>query len=118
MNLTLYWRASAVVPARYKVITALLGKQFNPKTYNPLWAQDDSEPANWTLPTTRWVPGQLVVDRHTLTIDAAAPPGGYQLLAGMYGLTDGVRLRAYSASGENLGDIVTLQLFDIGQASP
>jgi hypothetical protein len=116
-NLTLYWRASAVVPARYKVITALLGEQFNPKIDNPLWAQDDSEPAHWTQPTTRWVPGQLVVDRHVLTIDAAAPPGRYQLLAGMYGLADGVRLRAYSTTGENLGDIVTLQNFDIDQAS-
>jgi len=62
VNLTLYWRASAAVPVHYKVLAALMGEQFNPKTNNPLWAQVDSEPANWTLPTTRWAPGQLVVD--------------------------------------------------------
>jgi 4-amino-4-deoxy-L-arabinose transferase-like glycosyltransferase len=113
VNLTLYWRANAVVPVHYKVLAALMGQQFNPQTNNPLWAQIDSEPVNWTLPTSRWSPGQLVVDRRALAIDAAAPPGAYQLLVVMYGLTDGTRLQAYSAKGEALGDMVVLQSFEV-----
>jgi len=49
-----------------------------------IWAQADSQPANGTLPTTAWQPGQVVRDHHALTIPIGTPPGEYAIQVVMY----------------------------------
>jgi hypothetical protein len=110
---TLYWRTQTALTERYKVNVHLLGDQFNPATGNTLWAQHDGEPLDWTLPTTRWLPGTIITDPYRLMIDANAPPGTYKLELVMYGLVDGVRLPVYDANGDVLGDIAVLQAFQV-----
>jgi hypothetical protein len=48
-------------------------------------AQHDGQPS-WEvpLPTSTWQPGEMLQDRHLLTLPADLPPGEYQLRAGVY----------------------------------
>lgn len=47
-------------------------------------AQHDGPPNMGTVPTQRWLPGQLVQDLHLLTLPPDLPPGDYDLWAGLY----------------------------------
>src|SRR5206468_1963130 len=53
-------------------------------------AQHDGQPVDGTVPTSRWQPGDIVLDRHVVN-----PPVGARgrLYAGMYDPTNGKRLR-------------------------
>ena len=48
------------------------------------------------------------VDEHRLEIAADAPPGDYQLLAGLYQLETGERLPVLGADGRPMSDAVML----------
>ncbi len=78
---------------RYKVFTHLIGTVWNADQGNFLWGQQDNEPQADQLPTTRWAPGEVIVDRYRVKVDPKAPAGVYQVEVGMYGLMDGARLR-------------------------
>ena len=60
-------------------------------------AQSDGIPANWTRPTTGWLPGEYVTDARVLTLPADAPAGEYSLFAGLY-VPGGERLTAPDGS--------------------
>ena len=49
-------------------------------------AQHDGDPGGGYTPTTRWMQGELVPDRHRLALPEGLPPGSYALRAGMYAL--------------------------------
>jgi hypothetical protein len=57
----------------------------------------DGRPANWTLPTTCWRPGQVVHDPHVITVDPNARPGEYQVLIGLYDEATGERAFVHTA---------------------
>ena len=82
----LVWQSEGVVEERYTVFVHL---------YNPdgaIRAQQDRAPVEGTYPTDLWTPGEVVVDRYTLALDADAPPGAYTLGVGLYLQEGGVRL--------------------------
>jgi hypothetical protein len=86
VDVELVWRAKAAVPSRYKVTVQVEGSEGQPL------AQSDSEPADWTRPTTSWLPGEVVRDRHHLEIPADVAPGSYRVVAAMYDPQTGDRL--------------------------
>lgn len=92
-NLTvdLYWQAQTAMDYPYTVFAHLLGP-YNPATGGPLWAQHDSQPLDGGHPTTRWLPGQTVIDQRVLEIGAGTPPGTYQIEVGLYNAVTGERL--------------------------
>ena len=47
-------------------------------------AQVDSDPILSYSPTTRWEPGEVVVDPQELPLDPSTPPGTYRLVVGLY----------------------------------
>jgi len=57
----------------------------------------DGRPANWTLPTTCWLPGQVIHDPHTFTVAADARPGEYVVLIGLYDEFTGERAFVHTA---------------------
>lgn len=57
----------------------------------------DGRPANWTLPTTCWLPGQVVYDPHPFTVDPQARPGEYWVLIGLYDEHTGERAHVHTA---------------------
>ena len=106
--LDLHWRTERKVERDLTVFTHLLSQAYNPRTQGPVWGQHDSAPADGGYPTTQWLTGQVIVDRHIIPIDAGAPPGVYQIEVGMYTWEDGQRLPVRSADGQDLGDRVLL----------
>ncbi len=89
--LDLHWQAQRSLEADYTVFAHLIGP-FNPATGGPLWAQHDSRPLDGGHPTTRWQPGQTVIDRRVLDIPASAPAGTYQIEVGLYDANTGARV--------------------------
>ena len=108
IHLTLYYQALEEMDRDYTVFTQILGPD-NPATGGPLWGQSDSEPCQRAYPTSAWTTGEIVQDQFAIPLAADAPPGEYQLQAGLYLLETMTRLPASSAGGERLpGDAVLL----------
>lgn len=112
LEVTLYWQTETPLEARYKVFVHLVGETYNATTDNFLWGQQDNEPVENRLPTTRWAPDVLVTDPHTLSVAEDAPPGLYTLQVGLYGLTDGVRLPIF-VEGQAEGDSIPLTEIEV-----
>ncbi|HLH28075.1 MAG TPA: hypothetical protein VKW77_04120, partial [Acidimicrobiales bacterium] len=74
LSLTLYWRDRRPVADSYKVFTHLVGPD------GKIYGQNDSVPLSGRAPTTGWQPGEVLVDRYTLTVQPGAPPGQYKLV--------------------------------------
>jgi len=106
--LDLYWRASAPEPRDLVVFCHLLGEAWNPATQGPVWAGHDARPADGGLPVALWPAGEMVVDRHLLRIDPAAPEGLYHIEVGIYTAADGTRLSVSGAGAD--GDHVLLPI--------
>lgn len=100
VELTLFWRARQKIDHRYTVFTQLVGQAYNPATNGPLWAQHDTEPLDGGWPTTQWLPGELMADKHAWQIPENAPAGDYQLWAGLYDLQTGQRLPITNESNQ------------------
>ena len=93
LDLTLYWQAGAQAgqgPA-YTVFTHLLGAD------HVIYAQHDSPPAGGARPTTGWLAGEVVTDRHALTLKPDTPAGEYVLEIGLY---DPMTERRLSSGGD------------------
>lgn len=90
--LDLFWRTATPIDRRLTVFAHLLGTTYNPATGGPVWAGHDSEPLMGAIPTTQWPADTVIVDRHPLTLDTAAPAGEYQIELGLYDTATGERL--------------------------
>jgi len=108
LRVKLYWQAPVKLKERYTVFVQLVGMQYNPKTNGPLWAGHDSEPLDGGYPTTQWFVDVPIADTHLLAIPSDAPPGDYELWAGMYTQPDIKRLPVYDRQGNLVGDHVVL----------
>jgi len=95
----LYWRAEAAVAQPYSVFVHLLGQTYNSDLGNFLWGQHDGPPAGGLRPIPGWQPGETIEDNHCFAVDAAAPPGSYQIEVGLYDPATGERL-AVTGGGE------------------
>ena len=52
----------------------------------------EAQPLDGRYPTQNWAAGELVRDRHTLSLPADLPPGAYRLIVGLYRAADRTRL--------------------------
>ena len=75
----LYWLALAAPAGDYHVFLHLVAEDGATRV-----AQTDAAPVLGFSPTSRWEPGEVIVDEQVLHVDAGALPGHYLLLAGMY----------------------------------
>jgi hypothetical protein len=83
MRLKVYWRALDRMAYIYTGFAHLIGS-VNPAAGNPLWGQDDHELGRGLYRTLIWQPGEVVVEEYIIPIEAGAPDGSYQLVAGAY----------------------------------
>lgn len=103
IKLTMYWRAQAA-PARDYVIFAHI---MEPQTLAK-WSGWEEQPAP---PTSSWKPGQIVSATYPLMLDTAAPPGVYEIEAGVYYFTvdsNIERLKVLARDGRQQQDFVLL----------
>ncbi|HOQ97756.1 MAG TPA: glycosyltransferase family 39 protein [Anaerolineae bacterium] len=102
----LYWRALVTPSASYHVFVHLLDSS------GDLITQSDGIPGNGRYPTSLWGNGEIIEDRHDLTVSDAAALRTGQLLVGMYEYPSGQRL---PATGEQTQDNA-IRLSPLGQA--
>jgi hypothetical protein len=101
VTVTLYWQSLAPFASNYQVFTHLYDGE--------LRAQDDSAPECNINPTTRWEPGQIIVDPHQIYLPPEMPVGEIPLLVGMYDLLTKDRL---AVPGE-LSNAIKLTAVDV-----
>ena len=85
LSLRLAWRAERETPTSYRVFVHLVDQT------GQIVAQSDGEPAGWSRPTTGWLPGEIILDEHTLDL-GNAPAGAYELRIGLYDPLGGGRV--------------------------
>lgn len=106
-DLELVWQALDAPTADYTVFVQVL----NPDGTCCAW-QQDTMPQGGAYPTSRWRPGEYVVDRYTITLPDDLPPGEYPLQVGLYLAETGVRL-AVELSGAANQDALILTTFQV-----
>ncbi|NLE75486.1 MAG: hypothetical protein GX605_01880 [Chloroflexi bacterium] len=79
LPLTLWWLARAGFANDLVAYVHLTAPEGGP----PL-SQSDQQPDGGFTPTTRWVAGEIIPDRHSLPVPADLPAGRYALYAGLY----------------------------------
>jgi len=57
-----------------------------------LVASHDGQPVYGYLPTTRWPAGELIPDRHDISLPKDLPAGDYTLATGLYDAASGARM--------------------------
>ncbi|MCA9916921.1 MAG: hypothetical protein KC445_03170 [Anaerolineales bacterium] len=106
LTLTLYWQATDSVEFSYTVFNHLVAPD------GTLVAQQDGLPVQGQLPTTCWLPDELILDLHTLALPADLPNGRYTLMTGLYDSISGQRLPLQDGTGADaivLGSIAIEQ---------
>lgn len=106
LQLTLFWEALEIPPARYKVFVQVLDAQ------DHIVGQHDSEPGGGLHLTINWKPGEQITDNYGVLIKADTPPGRYRLVVGMYDLFTNERLPVFE-HGEPRGDAVLLTSIEV-----
>ncbi len=111
-TIQLHWQAIAPIDRDYTVFVHLVAPD------DTIVAQDDAPPGDPLCPSSIWLPGEVVLDPHSLSLPADLPPGTYRLLVGLYLQPGNERLPAVDANGTLLGDAVLLTTLSIGLESP
>ena len=83
----LLWQAASSPGEPLVVIVQLLGSG------DRLAANLEEQPIRGLYPTDRWAAGELIRDRHTLSLPPDLPPGDYRLIVGVYRAADRGRLK-------------------------
>jgi len=96
-ELTLYWRALDQMDTSYAVFVHILDER------GEIVAQRDVAPADGSRPTTGWLSGEVVADRHLFPAGKLAP-GRYRIAVGMYHPATLQRLEMRTATGERVPD--------------
>ncbi len=78
-----------------------------------LWAQDDRVSLAEASPSSTWVPGSYLVDRHTLPLPPGMPPGTYQVGLRVYAMGSGRTLEPGDINGKAAGGRVVLGTFEL-----
>jgi len=85
LQVTLVWQDRTTTSSSYKVFVHVLD------AHEKVVAQRDDFPQGGSMPTTSWVPGQVIADRYQVPLPDALPDGA-QLEIGMYDPASGKRL--------------------------
>jgi hypothetical protein len=103
LALTLYWKALSEMETSYTVFIHLLDAE------DKIWGQRDSLPGNNTLPTTGWLPGEIIIDQYEVPVQPDASPGQYTIEIGMYQAKTGQRLSVINQEGQVTDNRVLLE---------
>ncbi len=90
---TLTWQPKHALDRPYTVFVQLIGPD------GQVAAQGDQPPLQGFYPSDRWLAGQPFVDRYTLTLPDALPPGDYRVVTGFYDPATGQRLPVVRSDG-------------------
>jgi hypothetical protein len=107
--LQLWWRATGKPDRDWTVFTHLLGSA-RPDG-NRVWAGNDAQPGQGSIPTSTWLPGDLILDEYQLQLPPDASPGKYEIEVGLYDpAKDGARAITTNPGGEDHLILGTVQV--------
>ncbi len=86
LQVDLFWEALEQIDEDYTIFVHLLNAD------GQLIASHDNQPDNGRFPTSLWLPGVKIPDRHTIQLPDNLPAGVYELRAGLYQAETGERL--------------------------
>ncbi len=104
MHLTLYWQPTESISQPYTVFTHLVGSD------GQLMAQQDNMPVKGKVPTTCWMPGEVIVDPYDITVDTDISPVRHRLETGLYLWTTGERLTTEGEGATSDGRVVLTEI--------
>lgn len=87
LGVTIAWQAQRTQLPDYTVFVQILAVETKERL-----AGADSPPLKGEWPTSRWVKGEVVVDKYLVAIPPDFPPGYYQVIVGLYRPESGQRL--------------------------
>jgi len=99
--LTLAWRALRALGRDVSEFVHVVGPDGH------VWGQRDGAPGEGLYPTSRWRPGEVVVERYGFAVAPSAPAGELQVEVGFYEPNQGggwTRFAVHDARGGSLGD--------------
>ena len=108
MDLTLTWLVATSPQEDYIAFVHI----WRPTDASPV-AQNDSRPRDGWFPTTAWIRGDVVPDRHRLQIPDDIKPGSYPVWAGLYRSSDATRLHATGPEGPFADNLVPLGYIEV-----
>ncbi|MCD6291453.1 MAG: glycosyltransferase family 39 protein [Anaerolineae bacterium] len=108
LMVTLYWQALATADVPYTAFVHLLNDQ------GQVVAQHDSPPEGGARPAVSWLPGEIIVDTHQLSIPPGSSLAHTRLEIGLYKAMTLERLPVYGPSGHLLGDALLQSVGTMG----
>jgi len=105
IDLSLYWRATRRPGGDYTLTIRLLDSS------GTVLAEYERQPVGGELPTSAWVPGELVVDDHRLPVGVGLPAGRYLLEVGWRGA--GALLAVVGADSSAASEVAVLQPVEV-----
>lgn len=103
IDVTLYWRTEQEIAADYSVFVHAVDAD------GIVQAQHDSHPGLGAYPTREWRVGEIIADRHQLTVPSGAPaPSALRIVAGLYTAATGQRLASDLGEAVTLGEVLVL----------
>ena len=107
LSLALAWRALATPETSYTVFVQAVDDK------GVKAGQLDRLPCGGGCLTTSWQPGEVIGEWMEMPILAGAPPGRYELIAGMYDLATGERLPVQGLPTAESLDYVSLGFVEV-----
>lgn len=101
VELMLLWQALEPTSVDYHTFTHLYDGE-------AMRGQLDGQPVCDGFPTSRWQPGQIIVDPYRIPVWGDVPPGRVSLLVGLYDFATMQRLPVFAPDGSLAGDSVHL----------
>ena len=110
ISLVLYWEARTPVSGNYTVFVHLQDEQGQTRS------QVDERPLNSLYPTTDWLPGPVLPDRHVLNLPEDLETGRFRIVIGLYDAYSEDRLPL--TGGDGRMDSLVLDYVWIGEPPP
>lgn len=108
---TTWWRTTRPLDARWEVFLHPDPTRQGQERFAGGGA-GEHEPGDWSYPTNRWRPGEIVEDRFDVRPFPDVPPGTYELFVGLWRPDTRVRLRPQDEARGDRGRRVRLGTFE------
>jgi hypothetical protein len=108
LQLTLYWRCDARLPADLTTFVHVRDAVGDTTEQPGIVAQMDRPPADGAYPTSLWDPGEVIRDAIQVPLPSHLPAGDYEVVVGLYDFATGRRLLVLNEQGAPIGDSIRL----------
>ena len=107
-SVTLYWRVlNAPDRGDYSTFAQL----------RDAWGFEWGQTGSFDYPSEEWTPGEIIINRLDVPVDAGAPPGDYELRVGLFSQGANQRVNIIAAGGDFGGTVARLSPLSMERAT-